>query len=107
MLTARAMDMLRQMQAAEDREEWDEAELVCEGFDCWLGIEKFSRKTVNVCLRYVAIRLVSEPGSAERYMISGTGKAILQDPKAADRVLACLLSNTPCDENGNPLAAKN
>lgn len=103
MLTARATEMLRQMKAAEEREEWEDAELVCDGFDCWLGLDKFSRKTVNVLLRCTAITLVSEPGSSERFTISATGRAILEDPTVADRVFKALISRTPCDEFGNPL----
>lgn len=103
MLTKRALELLGLMTAAEAREEYDEAEIVCDGFRCYLGEIPVSHRTVKNMLQHVAVSAASEPGSLERYVISETGRRILEDPAVADRVVWCLLNGIPCDAAGNAL----
>ena len=103
MLTKRAIELLRLMAEAEAREDYEGAEIVCDGLWCYLGEQAVSRRTVNVLLRHVAVSMASEPGSTERYVLSGSGRKMAGDPAVADRVMTALLSGTPCDSEGNPL----
>ncbi|MBY3157188.1 hypothetical protein HFO56_33225 [Rhizobium laguerreae] len=100
MLSRRAVKVLRTMIEAENAGEYDEAEIVCEGRTCWLGVERLSRKMINSLVQHVAISHVSEPGSLERYTINGTGRKIAEDPSVADRVLKGLLRGEAMDETG-------
>jgi hypothetical protein len=101
MLSRRAIEVLKTMIEAEKAGEYDEAEIVCEGRTCWLGIERLSRKMVDSLVQHVAISHVSEPGSLERYTINGTGRKIAEDPSIADRVVSAILRGEVIDEAGN------
>jgi hypothetical protein len=104
MLTRRATQILNSMVEAETRDDHENAEIVCEGITCWLGEDRLSRRTVTVLIRHVAVRLASEPGSLERYVINETGRNILKDPTVADDVLASLLVGAGhFDSSGRPL----
>lgn len=103
MLTERAHEILQQMHSAEAQEDWENAEIVCDGIECWLGLTRVSRRTVTCLLRHVAVSMASEPGSAERYTLSGTGRRILVDPSVADRVVAAMLAGEAVDGAGNPI----
>lgn len=57
-----------------DKADTDEGELVMEGREVWLGLERTNKATVLALLRLCAIRLESgEPGGCERYTINATG----------------------------------
>lgn len=103
MLSRRAIEVLKTMIEAERAGEYDEAEIVCEGRTCWLGVERLSRKMVDSLVQHVAISYVSEPGSLERYTINGSGRKIAEDPSIADRIVAGLLRGEAMDETGNAL----
>jgi hypothetical protein len=55
MLSKRTLEVLRSLLAAERAENWDQAEIVCDGLDCWMGDERLSRQTVNRLVRVVAV----------------------------------------------------
>ena len=60
MLGRRATEILRLLKDAEDREDWEESEIVCEGAQCWLGSTRVSRATVNQLLRLVGVPYVPD-----------------------------------------------
>jgi hypothetical protein len=101
MLSRRAIEVLKTMIEAEKAGEYDEAEIVCEGRTCWLGVDRLRRKMVDSLVLHVAISHVSEPGSLERYTINGTGRKIAEDPSIADRIVAGLIRGEAMDETGN------
>ncbi|MCV9964006.1 hypothetical protein OIU34_19180 [Pararhizobium sp. BT-229] len=103
MLTRRAIEVLNTMIAAEKAGDHDDAEIVCEGRSCWLGIERLTRKLVDSLVLHVAVSEVSEPGSLERYVINGTGRRIADNPEIADAILKALAGGQAFDEAGNPL----
>lgn len=103
MLTERQRKVLSTMIAAEEAEAYDEAEIVCDGASCYLGLDRISRRTVEGLLRCVAISMASEPGSLERYVITETGRLIEKDPAVAARVAAAMLSGGAFDAGGNPI----
>jgi hypothetical protein len=79
MLSKRALEVLRSLLAAERAENWDQAEIVCDGLDCWMGDERLSRQTVNRLVRVVAVSL-DDGGGAEHYTLNGTGRALAENP---------------------------
>jgi hypothetical protein len=103
MLTKRAIEVLKTMIAAEQADDHDEAEIVCEGRSCWLGTERLTRKLVDSLVLHVAVSHVSEPGSLERYVINGTGRRIADSPEIANAILKALAGGAAFDEAGNPL----
>jgi len=103
MLTKRQTEILRAMVAAADCGSHESAEIVCENGKCWLGYGQVSRRTVDGLLSVCAISLASEPGSLERYAVTGTGRLIERDPAVADRVMGALLSGGSFDAGGNPV----
>jgi Fe2+ or Zn2+ uptake regulation protein len=81
-LTARQLAVLRLMAAAEDREDFEGAELVYERGVAYLCDERIAARTVFALLRACAIRGVgSEPGGLERYAINETGRALIAGGK--------------------------
>jgi hypothetical protein len=102
-VTKRCLEVLKAMIDAARREEWDEAEIVCEGGTCWLGVERVSRATVQRLLRCLAVSSASEPGSLERYVVSETGRAIAADPALAEKVWRAVVAGVPVDAKGDPL----
>jgi len=118
MLTKRQLAILRAMIAAADAAgsteevcdgtedilpDDERAEILCDEGGCWLGYERVSRRTVDGLLSACAITLVSEPGSLERYGVTGTGRLIAKDPEVADKVVAALLAGVAVDAGGNPI----
>ena len=70
-LTKRQLEALRLM-----RDEGEE--LVYERGECFVGNERFGRRTFFALLRHMAIRHVEgEPGGFERYDLNETGQALL------------------------------
>lgn len=107
MLSKRSLEVLHLMIEAEDREDYDAAEIVCDGIRCYLDESLVSRSTVKNLVQHVAVSLASEPGSLERYVVSGTGRKIAENPEVADKVVASMLAGIPCDAAGNPLPKDN
>ncbi len=79
MPSKRAIEVLRSLRAAERAENWDQAEIVCDGLDCWMGDERISRQTVTRLIRVVALSL-DDGGGAEHYTLNGTGRALADNP---------------------------
>ncbi len=76
LLTKRQREILGKMR---DHRHQDDGELVMEGREVWLGLERSSPQLVLNLLRLCALRLESgEPGGCERYTISGTGLKLLE-----------------------------
>lgn len=106
MLTNRAWELLRIMAREEADENWDDAEIVCEGITCYLGGNRTSQKTVNNLIEHCCVSECSDEGSTlHRYRINGTGKAALEDQSVPDKVRLALLRGIPVDERGDPLPA--
>lgn len=90
MLSKRAHEVLRSLLAAERAEIWDQAEIVCDGLDCWMGDERISRRTVTRLIRVVALSL-DDGGGAEHYTLNGTGRALAENPALGGDVEAAIL----------------
>lgn len=103
-LTRRGIEVLVAMAGAEDRGEYEDAEIVCSGFECWLGLERVSRRTVTNLLRHACVSDQSDGGLAERYVLTGTGRASIHDPECAERVLQAVMEGRNVDERGFPVS---
>ncbi len=104
MLTKRAWDVLRQMDAEQKAENHEDAEIVCEGFICYLGIERISYRTVSNLLSHCCISSTKDEGSSmDRFSLNGTGRAALEDEDVPERVRLALLTRTPVNQKGFPL----
>ncbi|MFC5505363.1 hypothetical protein [Bosea massiliensis] len=90
MLSKRAIEVLQSLLEAERAENWDHAEIVCDGIDCWMGDERLSRQTVNRLVRVVAVSL-DDGGGADHYTLNGTGRALAENPALVGDVEAAIL----------------
>lgn len=80
-LSVAAQRVLARMLKAEQVEQFDDAELVCDGRQCWVGLEQTSRAVVNELLREALIRDTSDVGKgAERYTLNEDGRRAAVDP---------------------------
>ena len=77
------------MKAAESAQNWDDAEIVCDGADCWLGDQRISRRTVNSLVRVVALSF-DDGGGAEHFTLNGTGRALADNPTLVRDVEAAI-----------------
>jgi hypothetical protein len=81
MLSAAAHKTLARMKTAEDADELADAEIVCEGRECWIGLTKIARRTLNELLRLCLVHDDSEQGKGvERYTLNSEGRAMVADP---------------------------
>lgn len=103
MISKKATEVLKALREAYDAEDFDEAEIVVEGRSTWLGYVRIPRKVVIELLEVVAIRDIGDGGTLGRYAISGTGRAILEDPETAFRIKSALMRGIACDERGYPI----
>lgn len=93
MVTPALTRLLQTLADAEDREDWDAAEIVADGIQVWVGEERFHWKTVNQALRLTAIRDTSDEGSrVRRYTINEVGRLLLRAPDQEDAILRCFFS---------------
>jgi hypothetical protein len=94
--------ILTTLRDAEDASDFHNAEIVCEGIECWIGYMRISRATVNALVRMVLLHY-DKVGGAEHYTINGSGRAALEDENVIERIQHCLATGQSCDERGNPL----
>jgi hypothetical protein len=97
------LSVLRAMIQAEETGEYEDAEIVCSGRECWLGLDKVASRTVDRLLGCMAISDISDDRRTQRYVINGTGRAIVEDPSVADAVVEALRRGGAFDERGRPI----
>lgn len=102
-LTPTQRRVLTTLRDADDSGDYYSSEIVCDG-ECWLGSKRVARRTVQALVEMVLISYENS-GGAEHYTINGSGRATLEDESVIDRIQTALLTNTPCDERGYPIAA--
>ena len=91
MISKGAMRILERLKAAEDADELDDAEIVCEGRVCYVGLDTVSKAKVYELLRYVLIRDDSEQDKGvERYSLNEEGRAIVADPSYVPKIVTLL-----------------
>jgi len=85
-LTKKMLEVMQLMYDAELADNLEDAEIVCDGRSCWLGLERVPRKTVDGLLCFVAISLEEMGTQVERYTLNETGRMLLISPDRADEV---------------------
>lgn len=82
---------LEELRDATDQERYEDAEIVCDGLQCWLGMRRVAWMTVNKLQQFVAISDVSdENGGARRFTINETGREILKDESVIYELMKAL-----------------
>ena len=91
MISNAAMQILTQLKDAEDADNLDDAEIVCEGRSCYVGLRSISKATVNELLRVVLIRDDSDQnGKLERYSLNEEGRSMVADPTYIPKIVLLL-----------------
>lgn len=85
-----------------DSTDYYDAEIVEDGKSIWLGDDIIHRKTLNYLLNNLCISDTSDT-KIHRYVINGTGKAVLDDDTVLDRIKSALKNGIPVDHKGYPL----
>lgn len=83
------------MQAAEAVDNLDDAEVVCDGRACYVGLRPVARATVNQLLRLVLLREDGAGGGMERYTLNEESRALLKDPGYVPQILKLTGSRKP------------
>ena len=79
------------MKQAEDADNLDDAEIVCEGRYCYVGLDSISKATVNELLRLILISDDSDQnGKMERYSLNEEGRAMVNDPNYIPKIVSIL-----------------
>lgn len=101
-LTTTQRELLKEMASAEDAENYEDAEIVCQGIECWIASRRVSWRTVKALLCCV---LISEEGDhgVYRYTINGSGREVLKDDGALARIREALLSGSAVGSDGRPI----
>lgn len=85
---------LTELDKAECEERFDDAEIVCDGIECWLGYRRVSYRTVKALLKLMALSF-DESGGAQHYTLNDTGRAIQGRPALAKEIYAAVLKGRP------------
>lgn len=92
-MTPGTRSVLAAMAAAYAAEDYENAELVVEGWVCYLGTRRVHRKTVNALIDMLALKDESDTGAdghLKRYVISDTGQALLRRPELEEELFLAL-----------------
>lgn len=94
--------VLSAMAAAERADDIEDAEIACEGLQCWIGCDRISRSTVNALLRLTAVSdtSLSEHG-IQRYSLNDVGRALHLRPEIEDEVRGMLMRGKQFTIYGN------
>lgn len=82
---------LREMKEADEKENFDDAEIACDGLVCYIGARQISRRTVNALLKLTLIK-ADWSGGIERYVITETARHVLERPELEDELCAAILN---------------
>jgi hypothetical protein len=98
-LTTAMRHLLDELLVAEREGRLEEAEVVCEGVECWVGYRRVSRNTINALLRLLALSQ-DRLGGAEHYSLNCIGRELSAQPALAEKVRLAIL-------HGKPFAVQN
>lgn len=82
-------EVLEDMHKAEQKKRFEDAEVVCDGLECWVGLRRISRRTVDGLLRLTAISPEKFDKSSV-YVLNDTGRALLKRPDLATELRLAL-----------------
>lgn len=79
LITPTVVSVLQEMARAERAEEWEDAEIVQDGGQVWLGLRRLSVQTVNRLLVLVLVRHTKE-GGCDHYTLNEDGRRVAANP---------------------------
>jgi len=79
--TEAVLKVCRDMARAEQDDDLEAAEIVCDKGECWLGYRRISKATVNKMLRLCLLRDSSDTNGCQRYTLNSEGKALAKNPE--------------------------
>lgn len=85
---------LQDLDQAEREERYEDAEIVCDGIECWLGERRVSYRTVNSLLRLMALSY-SGLGGASHYTLNGTGRELRKNPELVQGIKRAIFRGKP------------
>ncbi len=71
---------VREMREAEAREDFEDAEIVRSGGECWLGLRRIAPATLDEGLRLCIFRSDGIGTRCERHVLNEDGRALADDP---------------------------
>ena len=89
-LTPAMLRVLDGMRAAEERGELEDAELACDGLECWRGDDKTSRATVTRLLQLTLVSPSAWSGGSEVMPLNDAGRAVLRRLDLASELAVAL-----------------
>lgn len=93
-LSKRQLEILRALIAAEDADDHDHSEIVCDGIQCWLGLTRVHAQTVkSLLMNMLVTRHSDNSGNLFRYTVNGCGRAIAKDPGQYEILLKAIMEN--------------
>jgi len=92
--TSTMLAVLRRMAEAEAAGLHEDAEIVCSGLDCWIGLARTNHAVVRALLLHVVVSDVSDEAGMRRYALNGTGKAAVRRPEILPEIVAALAAGT-------------
>lgn len=97
MISHGAQNILKKMVMAEEDNEPENAELVCEGQTCYVGYWRTTRAITNELLMACLVRATSEMDGRglERYELNEDGRKASRDPSWINPDLAKALAERP------------
>lgn len=79
-----------------DHEDTEDGEIVCEGIEAWIGLERVSMRTVHALLQLCALSNQDNDHRVRRYVINETGKNLLDDEEGTiEKLETAFSSQTP------------
>lgn len=93
-MTPAQIRTLTEMRDNEDCNDFDGSQIVCSGVECWLGLRRISRRTVNCLLRLLAIKPAWE-SAINYFCITDAGRSLLERPEFENELRAAILVGKP------------
>lgn len=92
LLTEAQRRVLETLRKAEDEDDQENDEIVCEGILCYIGLTRVHRKTVNGLLEIMAISDRSDSGNRNyrRFRINETARHVLNDESQINEIYRML-----------------
>jgi hypothetical protein len=87
--------VLKGMLDAEAADDLENAELVCDGGQCWRGDDHTSPATVKRLLQLTLVSPSSWGGGSDIYLLNDFGRATLRRPELASEIEKALLAGRP------------
>lgn len=86
--------VLEDLDQAERQDNYEDAEIVCCGIECWLGERRVSYRTVKSLLKLMALSF-DDMGGAHHYTLNETGRELSKHPELAQKIRTAILRGKP------------